>query len=375
MIDKTVTSTQTPEDEYIDMIDVLGFVWKARLAILLGMSIGLIGAWIISTKRKPPLYITTMAVNTEYLSSPSQEADITVFNNTVSLRVAANAIYDQLSKDPDSRIHAALESKGLTRETFIADQIANDGPIPLRLIKGDREGSFAVESRFRNSDEGAVLTAALVRASREVLTKLNAPSLKSNSNSVTTQAEKTLDATHPYQQVIKMRLAEEATPRTALFKLEARLVEKLGPLAMSIPRGGSPDQVMRLLGALLHTKKISDPDAQEVQAEREALVARLEMIEAKYDQATRDAEVSLKSLSADIILRATGTKDLIPIFTADAASLEQKLATSSIERYESKRGLFLALGVILGAMLGLMAYGMRLFLAENRDRMRAIFRG
>jgi hypothetical protein len=35
--------------------------------------------------------------------------------------------------------------------------------------------------------------------------------------------------------------------------------------------------------------------------------------------------------------------------------------------------LFLALGVILGGMLGLMGFGVKLFLQENRERLRKTF--
>jgi hypothetical protein len=82
---------------------------------------------------------------------------------------------------------------------------------------------------------------------------------------------------------------------------------------------------------------------------------------------------AMASLSGEILKAASGDVGLVPVVVVDKAAFAGAVAAGTHERYESKRALFLALGVILGGMLGLMAFGVRIFIAENRERIQKIF--
>jgi hypothetical protein len=63
-----------------------------------------------------------------------------------------------------------------------------------------------------------------------------------------------------------------------------------------------------------------------------------------------------------------------PVLVADEGAYKATVAIGSHERYESKRALFVVLGVLLGGLLGLMTYGVVIFVRENSTRVRQIFK-
>ena len=52
----------TSESDFVDVVDLLGYIWKAKLWILGGIIVGLIGAYWASTVKHPPQFMTRVPV-------------------------------------------------------------------------------------------------------------------------------------------------------------------------------------------------------------------------------------------------------------------------------------------------------------------------
>jgi hypothetical protein len=88
----------------------------------------------------------------------------------------------------------------------------------------------------------------------------------------------------------------------------------------------------------------------------------------------RDLTAGLTVLSASLINNVTGEAGLYPVIVVDDVAYRASVAAGTHERYESKRAPFWALGAILGGMMGLMGYGLNLFIGANRERIRQVFK-
>jgi hypothetical protein len=155
-----------------------------------------------------------------------------------------------------------------------------------------------------------------------------------------------------------------------LFALEARLAQKSGknPLPATFVKGTSTgDDVMRLFGAA--ESKLTDLEKTEIIQEYADLVGSIKAIEAKYDTSVTQLSTALSAASGVLTDVVKG----YPVLVADEKAYKASVAIGAHERYESKRALFVVLGVLLGGLLGLMTYGLVIFMRENSARLRQIF--
>ena len=334
------------------MIDVIGFLWRAKLWVIIGILLGVTGAVITVYAKKPPAYVTSFPITLEVTRSLSTEGIITKFNDFIErtdTRAALSGVEPVGGKMP-----------------FKLNAVGNVLTLEVSRLSSDPSG----EDAMKTAD-------LLTNIARELNNKIIAAANGVEPN-VTTSAPGQ-DLGEQFAKVAAMAASEEAPLRAKLFALESRLAQKSGikpqpsmTVNTAVSAGTSlGDDVLRLVGSL--DGKLSPAERTAVMHEYSDLVGQIRATQAKYVQPLTEMTTAMATLSPGIIKRATGDIGQVPVLVVDNLAYKASVAAGTHERYESKRALFIVLGFILGGMLGLMAYGVRLFIAENRERIRKIF--
>ena len=342
----SASKSHSPEDEYIDIIDVLAFLWRAKVFVITGILLGLVGAIAVTEAKKPAVYVTTMPVSLEVAGGITGDGIIAKFNGLLGR----------------ADVRSAMQSAGVSNI---------GGKLPFRL-KNDSAGvSLEVSSLVADAAGEKALGAvkSLATAARDLNKKMSeaadlSPALKEPKSDLEVQ----------FARLASAQALEEAPVRTKLFALESKLAQKSGirPAPAAVLKGTAiGDDVLRLLGAADGKLPAAERDA--VISEYSQLVGAIKAVQAKYEQPLVEMTSALGSLSAGLIKSATGEGDNYPVIAVNEAAYKASVAAGIHERYESKRLLFAILGILLGGILGLMVFDMSRFFTENRDRMRAIF--
>jgi hypothetical protein len=344
MASQTPNSTNVPkaaEDDYIDIIDVMGFLWRAKVYVIVGVLLMVAAAIGVVNSKKPPVFITAVPVTLEVAGGISPDQIIAKFGSLLGR----------------SDIIKELNAGGVG---FVG------GKAPFKLLNSSGEMTIEVSSLSADSSgERALKAVQALTAAAEKLNKTQAEAAAD----VTAGKKSTSDLEQKLRQVVAIQVAEEAPFRAKLFALEARLAQKSGrnPTPATFVKGTSTgDDVMRLFGAA--ESKLTDLEKTEIIQEYADLVGSIKAIEAKYDTSVTQLSAALSAASGVLTDIVKG----YPVLVADEAAYKASVAIGIHERYESKRVLFIVLGVLLGGLLGLMTYGVLVFLRENRDRLRAI---
>ena len=342
------------EDEFIDIIDILSFLWRSKFWIISGIALGCGLAVVTVQTKKPPTYVSTLPISLEAAGSLTTDGVVAKFN--------------QLIDRPDLR-------------SRLSDVEPVGGKMPFKLVSTGNVLTLEVSSLDADASGGKALKAAegLTAAARELNQKILAAA-KSVGVEPASKPGQSAEIEMQYAKVAAMQTSEEAPLRVKLFSLEARLAQRSGlrPVPSVVVQAGAAgggmglgDDGMRLLGAL--DGKLSVSERAAILSEYADIVGRIRAIQAKYAQPVTEMTAAMASLSGGILKAASGDVGLMPVVVVDKAAFAGAVAAGTHERYESKRALFLALGVILGGMLGLMGFGVKLFLQGNRERLRKIF--
>jgi hypothetical protein len=140
------------------------------------------------------------------------------------------------------------------------------------------------------------------------------------------------------------------------------------PIPATFAKGTSlGDDVFRLLGTA--DSKLAAAEKAQIIKDYSELAGAIKAIEAKYEAPLNQLTSALAGASGVLTTLIKG----YPVVVADEAAFKSAVSVGVHERYESKRGLFLILGVMLGGLLGLMAYGSYSFFKANKARLKGIF--
>lgn len=373
-----ISAKETSVDEYIDLVDVIRFFWRARFYMLVAVLIGLSSAALVSFKLRPSTYIYSVPVYVDNRPGLSFDGVITKFNHVVSTSGVADNIFEQLVKEQDPRVIELIRKNGWTKDRFIGLQVGKDVLTPLKLVKSDRGNEYIIESKFNIRDEEGILTKALIAATHEFISARNLFVASSQAQDVNNDEMRELNAAiNSFEQFSNRRMVEESETRLKLFSLEAKLSERLGSQA-GAPHGGETDQVTRLLGYLFHSKKISKKEFQEITKTHATYLSRLEIIRIKYESMMLELGASVKKRADSIISREVDkdgvSPEVIPTLALIKDVFEERLANDQVERIESKRPLYFVVGIILGLVSGVFGFAVREFIRENSAKLRAIFR-
>ena len=343
------SAPQVFENEFIDLIDVAGFIWKARLWLLSGVIFGALGAFYVSQTKKPPVFNSVIPATLEIAGG-------------ITFDTSAAKFLELLSRVD---VVSAFTASGGT---------VINGKVPAKIVSGP--SGVTLEIGSLSSDPTGESALKVARVFTLVARDLNKKLLDARAGVPAGQApEGPSDSEKNYAKLSTAHAQEEAPLRVRLFALETKLSQRAGirPTPGAITQGTSiGDDVLRMLGAL--EGKMTPSEHAKVIAEYSELVGSIRAVQAKYEQPVRELTAGLSVLSAGLINNVMGEAGLYPVVVVDEAAFRSIVAAGIHERYESKRSLFLALGVILGGMLGLMGYGMKLFIAANQERIRSVFR-
>jgi hypothetical protein len=334
---------KAPEDDYIDIIDVLGFLWRAKVFVIIGILVmTLLSVGVVNAK-KPPVFVTTLPVSLEVAGGITPD------------QITAN--FNGLMTRPD--IQKALRS---------ADVGFVGGKPPFKLVSS--AGETSLEFSSLSSDPGGERALNAVRALTDAARKLN-QTQEDASSAVAPEKKASSDLEDTFRKLVALQVSEEAPYRSRLFALEANLAQKtsIRPIPATFVKGTSlGDDVFRLLGAA--DSKLTDSEKAEIIKEYSELAGAIRVIEAKYEAPLNQLTSALSGASGVLADLVKG----YPVIVVDEAAFKASVSIGAHERYESKRGLFLVLGVMLGGLFGLISYGASQFLVANKERLKAAFR-
>jgi hypothetical protein len=331
-----------PQDNYIDIIDVIGFLWRAKVFVIVGVLLMMLAAIGVVNSQKPPVFISTVPVTLEVAGGISPDQIMAKFQSLVG---RADVIRD-------------LSAAGVN---FVG------GKAPFKLVNSSDQMILEVSSLSPDVSGDKALRAA--KALAEASQKLE-KAQTDGAAEVVLKKKSTSDLEIKYRKMVAGQVAEEAPFRTQLFAMEAKLAQIAGvrPIPATFTEGSSVgDDVMRLLGAT--ESKLSVNERAKILENYAELIGNIKAIEAKYRAPLRQISMAMSVASGVLADLVKGYPVLVPNEGAYRASV----AIGSHERYENTRTLFILLGVLLGGLFGVLIYGLSRFVQSNNNRLRAIF--
>jgi len=340
---KPTNAPKASEDDYIDIIDVLGFLWRAKVFVIIGILVMTLLAVGVVNAKKPPVYITSVPVSLEVAGGITPDQITANFNGLMA------------RADIQKALHAANVG-------FVG------GKPPFKLTSS--AGETSVEFSSLSSDPGGERALNAVKALTEASRKLNQMQ-EGASSTVAPEKKASSDLEETFRKLVAAQISEEAPFRSRLFALEANLAQKTGmkPLPHTFVKGTSlGDDVFRLLGAA--ENKLTAAEKAQIVKDYSELAGAIKGIEAKY-------EASLIQLTKAFSDTSSVLSELVkgfPVILADEGTFKASISVGVHERYDNKRPLFLILGIMLGGLFGLMTYGAYEFFASNKERLKVVLR-
>ena len=341
-------SANNPGDEYIDFIDVLAFIWKAKVWVLTGLLLGIACASLVIALKKPPVFISTVPVSLEFSSGLNSGEIVSKFSPLVT----------------SHEIRSVFAEKGLLI----------DGQVPVKLVLLPSGNKLEVMTRDGEPSGARALFVAetFTKVAREMNRKIEDFRRLAKASAQEPAIE--TDAQVRFTLLAALQAKEESRFRLRLFELEAKLFKKFGskPIVFSSDEANIlGDSVLKLVGFL--GDRLPDSERSEILSERDNIVASINSVQAKYEEPLRILKESMQTLSQDLIRTVNLDADKVTVIVPDELAFKGLVVTGSHERFESKRTLYLALGLLFGGMIGLIGYGLKEFFIANRDRVIAIF--
>lgn len=357
--------------DYIDLVEVILFVWKARLFILLGAILGIALGWIAAEIKAPKLFITSLPLVWGGEIPTIADSYIANFNRVVTDPGVAGEVFTALEADTDPRIKPLLDSVGLDRQTFLRLQSGKQGGnfIPLRLM---RDGPLVLETRFTKSrDVNAELSMAFARAIQSVMDARwekiggKSPPLVKDPGQKKSEMSRYIAR---YEDVARLRAAELDPIKIQMYAIESRLAQKLKSPLNKIVR--NDENVLWLLGALLNSGGISAPEAEEVAGKYALLAAKLAVASARHQLLFKDAN----DVMSQVLSRTDQSLslELLPMIKVDVPAMQAQLKSGALERSESRIWVFTLVGAALGGLAALICYAFSGFVLQTRDRIRLL---
>lgn len=338
----------TDSGEYVDIIDVVGFLSRSKMWLASGILAGLLGAGFLFTTKMSPTYFTSVPLTNEGVVKAFAASDLQSLFDRSEFKSAFAARYAARSGGK-ILVEGSLPFKVLASGANLILEIASKSSDPLgsRALEITNDLSLSVTEYNKNE-----------KAHFDAQNAGVMPVLKTD-----------LEVT--FTKVVALQSAEESPYRVKLFAMEAMLSQRAGmrPIPATAVLGSSMgDDVLRLLGAV--GGKISPEERTKLLTEYGLISGAIKAIQAKYELPIKDLSSRFAPLSAGLIAAANGPMPVyVPVI--DDVAFKASVAAGLHERKETKLPFILAIGLILGALFGLMAYGTKIFIEDNRDRLKA----
>jgi hypothetical protein len=361
-----MTNNQSPnnnqdiDDQTIDVIDMLGFLWRARVYVAVGVVIGLSWAFFLTRSPVQLYFVTQIPVTVSPSPDTTIDQSIALYRSLIITPEIANAVFVHLESSQDQSVKNALMAQALTKQDFVRMQVTQDISRErlFDLVKAPGQEGFVFETRLNAADDEGLLSQAIINALFVVLI---------NQHSDLPKVEQHLDF---FVESLRLRDAELSEPQKKLQELES----SLHALQKGLPNHYEPDDVPLILGQLVHAARLNPQDAKGVLDKWLQLSFTLDKLNVKHSPVVRKIEaISHRTKKTD-----SGSLDFAgkfaPVVQIDHDTLKILSLGPTVKRIGGHKANLYPIGVLLGIIGSLMVYGVQLFVMKNRDRLGAIFK-
>jgi len=330
--------------ENIDIIDVFAFLWRSRVWVSVSVAVSLAVAALFLVFVRPPVYVTSVPVTFfEVSASDSLSAAAAKFNAFAE----------------STKFVSDVSSKG----RFIS------GALKLASIEGLPVIEIRSDTRDSSGERARELMALITSQTKEYNRELIGRSASSAEVSGPAQAAG-FGVEMGFAALVSRQTLEEAPIKLQIFSLESKLAKSLD--SRSVDPAGLDDRVLRLLASA--GSKIAEAERIRVVHEYAQLIGRLESIKVKYEKSLKVKADGLQSVSHSLVTGFDDSSGKIPVFAINEGIFRSNVLLGTHERYESKRLVTLSAGLVFGGLVGLVLYGVKLFLLENMERLKFLFK-
>ncbi|NBW82509.1 hypothetical protein EBR21_12215 [bacterium] len=403
---------QNTSDE-IDLVELLGFFWKIKLEIVLGVVVGVLGGAFVALKVLPVNYKTQIPLSLEKsepaLADPKKFVE--TFNASLNSAETARALWRSvLNQSPE--LGRVMRDANITDESLAASQAlsANPEKSPLRLRESASPRDFILDITLpiqgltsRSGDLFAAAIQHVVSGSATAENEKGSASGKIPATSANAAAtagaagaaggnalepmdefrEQLLKAKQDYLKIeFLLNKLSRSLPEYASFMSSADADMKALHFSVTVAEGGVAEaqeqfvvqaqyeRMQRLVALLLAEGRMKPDEARDT-------VQRAQQIRDEIFQLLPLARREAQKANATPGHKRTGGKDsarnsspLAMMPTLVSASLNG--AALTLEEPISKRKIALVLGAFLGAFAGFAIGGLRVFVKKNGNRLREV---
>lgn len=396
-------SANSPSDE-IDLVELMGFFWKIKTEIVLGMLVGVIVGAGVALKFMPVTYRTQIPLVLDKAETAAAEPKkmAEAFNNALNSSDNARQIWRSVfNQSPE--LARELKEANLNDESLAANQALADKPekAPLRLRESASPRDFVLDVQLPvqglSPRSGELFASAIQMAFNSTAAAADVdkdvPSKPTNANA-------------PGAAPVQVPLGEESTEireqllktRQELLKIEYLCSKLARGLAEAAPflveQGNKPIQValppntelpavyevqavqvqferiQRMVAVLLAEGRMKPEDANDTTLR--AIQLRddiIQLLPNAHREAVRMFKLSQQKRGAMLDDNRIGMSlESLPVLVPATASG----STLRLEEPVSKRKIAPVLGAFLGAFAGFAFGGLRVFLRKNGQRLREV---
>lgn len=340
------------QSEYIDLIDILVWFWRSQFWVLSGIILSLSIASIVAVNKSLSVAVTILPLIAEQTTATTPEAIVNQFNALIN------------RTDFQSLFLSNLEEQD--RNTILLHGIA-----PFQLVPTN-SSNFNLEMRQTQVDlsgqqQVKIFTALMGVArgiNKEIVTKYEEQK-KHPMMSEKPESELNIAALASAQAEI------EAGLRIQLFHLESKIAQKTG-IHSPPSQGalGSPEEgILKQLA--LSDGKLSETERTQFIKDYSQIMGLFKATQLKYEPAIRELSSILLTFSKQFIDQVAAAANVAPIFVLDEVAYKVSVMSKTNTRIESKKPAFYTFSVILGALAGCVAYAIKCYLVQNRNRLKA----
>ncbi len=332
------------QNEFFDVLDLFGFLWKSRRWIFI---FGLIGI-LVSVGFTKIFYSPLSLVRIPLLVENSFDLDQGEIVQAINSLASVEEINAELSKglpaikNTVKKIEIKKDHQIYWLEIGTLNQ-DGQGLIDLKTIEIFEKKSMAI-----HQEEGeGTLSDRWVQSSAQFK-----PELKDQ-----------------FLELERHQLLEEAPLKAKLFSMEAKLSKFIGPNSLSGYIESSEnlgDSVLRMLSS--SKNPLSESERQRVYNEYASILSSLKLVKRKYDTPIKELTIKIdESLKEYFLLLRSKNKNHIVIKAA-----KKTIEEFAIQKISRNWLLISSLGALIGALVGLALHKTKDFLLANKERIEKI---
>lgn len=394
----------------IDLVELLGFFWKIRRDILIGLVVGILGGAAVAMRVLPVTYKSEIPLSLEKtepdLADPKKFLE--TFNNTLNSATVARSLWRSVfNQSPE--LGRSVKEAGLSDESLAASQVLGSAPdkAPLRLRESASGRDFVLDVNLpvqglspRSSEAfAAAIQHAFSGRTAEDADKITTPGAKVNDGKAPLEVpdeyrDQLLRAKQDYLKIeFLLNKLSRALPEYASFM--AAVDSDLKAVNISLTTTEMVEQffvqtqyerIHRMVALLLADGRMKPDEAKDTVQRAQQIrdeIQQLIPLARQEVESLPGAARELQRVSEFFAKRRASGKDakdakdskfvspqVLALPTLVSANING--AAFKLEEPISKRKIALVLGAFLGAFAGFAVGGLRIFVQKNSRRLREV---